>query len=59
MNLKANGIEMDDELLWIDVVGGEWMKNKSLVFACSVEKKKKEPKFDFQKLFICAWVLIP
>ena len=41
------------------VVGEEKMEKEISVFACSVEKKKKEPKFDFQKSFICIWVLIP
>ena len=36
----------------MNVVGDE-NKMELSVFACSVEKKKKEPKFDFLKLYIC------
>ena len=51
MNLKENGIEMDDELLWIDVVGGDGWNKLSVFFLFFLfggdgeERKKKSLTF--------------
>ena len=49
MNLKTNGVGMDDELMLDVAVGGENGCKKSLFFLVRWRWRRKKEKFDFQK----------
>ena len=49
MNLKENGIEMDDELMLDVAVGGEWMKQNFCFCSLGEEVEKKKTLTFFSK----------